>query len=161
MKPVIIAIVACAAGLLAGFLIGAHVSAPSIEGHWETVREFLRIADDPESWKLDENAGFLHISDFPDPDPSLQALVSAGEIEYVDLVFPEVPAKPHATALSMKLCNEMDGILYAAGGDSYTEFKTTGEQPLHLRIWFERRAKNDIKELIELLEKTGRGPDAD
>ena len=161
MKPVIIAIVTCAAGLLAGFLIGAHVSAPSIEGHWETVREFLRIGDDPESWTLDENTGFLHIGDFPDPDPSLLALVSAGEIEHVDLVFPEVPANPHVTALSMKFCNERDAILYAAGNRSYTEFKTKGEQPLHVRIWFERRAKNDIKELIELLEKTGRGPDAD
>jgi len=156
MKPGIIAIVASLAGLFVGFLIGGYVSAPSKEKDWDTVREYERFINDRKNYKLNEDTGFYHIDDVPDPVPSLCALHSRGEIEYIDLVFPKVPSNRASNKLWMTFCQARDGIIYATGNPSYTEFKTKGVHPLHLQIWFEERAKPDIKELIELLENSTR-----
>ena len=91
-----------------------------------------------------------------DPEPSLAALVSAGEIEHVDLVLPMVPNNRETTVyLDQFVAERQEKILWATANPECVDFKPSGESPLHVNLWFRLSAQPDITRLIEELESLG------
>ena len=43
-------------------------------------------------------------------------------------------------------------VLFATGNALYVDYKPTGDQPLHLQLWFRESAKPDVQQLIKDLE---------
>jgi hypothetical protein len=142
------------AGVVVGMVAKGSGSTPEIEAHWKVVREFKQLIENPRDYEVHESLGMISVEIRTDPIPSLYALASAGEIEHVDIVLPNVPAHRDANRLWMTFCEDKEGIIYATGNPSFTDFKIDGVQPIHLNIWFEERAKADVLELIDLLDKT-------
>jgi hypothetical protein len=96
-------------------------------------------------------------SDLPDIGPSLAALVAAGELNHVDLVFPNVPYGREVARYWMRACQQVDGIVEAYGKEEYVGFKTSGVQPFHTNIWFTDDATEQVKEIIAGIESFANG----
>jgi len=101
--------------------------------------------------------GGLVAADVPyTPEPHLAALVAAGEINHVDLVFPSVPYSRNATRLWKSFVEDhRDTIIHATGNPEYVDYRPSGSQPLHLHLWFKDAGKRNVQELIERLEHLG------
>ncbi len=136
-------------GMLCGIVIGLKLSQ---KDHWEVIQEYRSRIEDPRSYEPAGPPGLLVADDLPDIGPSLAALVAKGELNHVDLVFPNVPYSRDVTTYWMQKCGEVDGIVEATGNHEYVEFKTSGVQPFHTNIWFTNEAKEEVKELIAGIE---------
>jgi len=139
-------------GVLCGVAIGLKLGQTD---HWGIIHEYHSWLEDPASY---EPFGPLLVSreEPPEIGPSLAALVASGELNHIDLVFPNVPYARDVTRYWMRKCEEIDGIVEATGNHEYVEFKTSGEQPLHINLWFTVDATEGVKELITGIESFAR-----
>lgn len=87
-------------------------------------------------------------------EPSLAALVDAGELQYVDIVLPTVPYSNRAATLHwMAFCERhKEDIVWTYGIPSTSAFRITGEQPLHLQFWYPEKSTALIQQLIDEIE---------
>jgi hypothetical protein len=132
-------------GVVLGLLIGLRMGQ---EDHWKAVREFRRLIEDPASYEPSELPGLAVLSDPPDIGPNLAALVAAGELNHVDLVFPNVPCTREVTRYWMQESQAIDGVVWAYTEDGDGRFETQGVQPFHMNLWFVDEAAGDVKDLI-------------
>jgi hypothetical protein len=124
-----------------------------VSQHWKLVNGYNEYMRDPDNYRVNAHSGFSGAEIPYDPEPSLAALVAAGEIEHVDLVFPSVPSTSEAHRYWMEFIDErQDTILYAIGNIEYVDYKTSGEPVLHLELYFKRNATSDVQQLIRELE---------
>lgn len=157
-KAIIAAILlAFALGYSVHFLVdpSSENGASSIRQHWDVIDRYNAELSDPSNERSVD--GMIGIHQFIDPLPALAALVSAGEIQHIDLVFPGVPNNSKTNAYWMQYVNEHDGIIYAEGNPSYVDFRPTGPQPLHLNLWFRESAADDVRQLIQNVESLVNG----
>ncbi len=149
--------------LVAG-LVGCERSNPgpvfdeaAIAKHWEAVRHHREFVNNPDNFKPDASTGLVAVSP-ADPLPSLAALVAVDELQYVDLVFPTVPNTREVNQYWMTWGQRQSDVWYMIGNPQYVAYKPSGEQPLHLSIWFEESASAKVQQLIadlEMLAKDG------
>ena len=78
-------------GLAIGFCLRSLVLVPlSLNDHWRIVKAYRAYVLDPENYTSDSQTG-LSVTEPPhDPMPSLAILVSAGELNHIDIVLPTV-----------------------------------------------------------------------
>lgn len=148
--------------LLVGIAIGFSIHAllpneATVADHWKTVNEYRDYVFNSENHTIDQETGLVATSPPMDIDPSLAALVSEDELEYLDIIFPTVPYSNRETTRHwLEFCEKhKDSIVWGYGNPSYVDYKTKGEQPLHLRMWFPESSKLLIQQLISELEEMG------
>jgi hypothetical protein len=159
MKPrtVAVAAVAFALGvisqLVASLLISLSINQDEDTGqHWKLVNDYNAYTGNPDNYSIYRD-GLYGVEDPYDPMPSLAALVSAGELEHVDIVLPSVPANRETNRLWMKFVIERrETIVFATGNPEYVDYEPAGESPLHLQLWFKASGKADVQQLIKELE---------
>lgn len=159
MKPrtISVAVAAFVLGFIVQFVASAITALstsqnPEIARHWKLVNDYNAYMRDPDNYSADPSG--LYGADVPyDPEPSLMALVTAGELEYVDIVLPLVPANRETDRYWMQFVRKrQETMLYATGNPDYVDYKPSGESPLHLQLWFKKSAKADVQRLIRELE---------
>ncbi len=145
--------------LLIGVVIGALAyrtwdAHTAIVRHWRTVHEYREFIFNTENYHPDPNTGFSVATPPKDLEPSLAALVAAGELRYLDIVLPTVPySNRDATRHWMAFCERHnEDIVWAYGNPISVAFPTKGEQPLHLQLWFPEESIPVIQQLISELE---------
>ena len=136
-------------GIVCGLVIGFRVAH---EDPWKMIQERRAYIEEPSHVEHDPRTGLSYLRDVPDIRPALTALVVRGELNHVDLVFPNVPYTSDVTRYWMQKCQAVEGIIEATGNPEYREFKTAGVQPLHINLWFTDEAKPQVKKLISELE---------
>jgi hypothetical protein len=149
MKIGISLVLGFALGFLTYFVLFAQTTTKS---HWRVVENYNAFLNDPANYKLDEATGLSETSPPHEPLPDLDALVAAGQLSHVDLVFPNVLESGEATKHWIKFCRAHREIVYITGNPSYTQFKPAGAQPLHLNIWFRDADVAVVQTLIRELE---------
>jgi len=158
-KKIITSAIAFAAGFGAYALLHAVAwsSAPNtIAEHWRVVKGYRAYVCNPANYRPDPQTGHSVTTPPSDPLPSLAALVAAGELQYVDLVFPVVPKNRRTTRYWMQWAENNEDVLHATGNPQYVDFELSGDQPLHLQLWFRESAKTDVQQLIKDLEALAR-----
>lgn len=146
----------CVAVGLLGMLLGAAIGLRlGRTEHWGVIHEYRRRIEDPGSYKPAGPGGLMAASDLPDIGPSLAALAAKGELNHVDLVFPNVPYGREVTRYWMQ--HQIDGIVEIYGNPDYVDFETAGVQPVHINIWFTDDATEQVKELIVGIESFANG----
>jgi hypothetical protein len=145
--------IAFALGFLSRLAIrdGDSQTQSSMRDHWHTVDQYVKELEDPDNAR--EIDGMRGVATTTDLLPALAALVSAGELSHVDLVFPNVPSTTESNRIWIEYVNNHRDIIYAEGNPEYVDLQTSGSKPLHLHIWFRNSATADIRELIRLLER--------
>ncbi len=108
------------------------------------------------NYKRDSATGLSVSSPPVDPEPSLAALVAAGELNHFDLVLPAVAKSGETARHWMAFCEAHKEIVYATGNPSYPEFKPSGTEPLHLNLWFRDADKGVVQALLRELEELKR-----
>jgi len=149
-----------AIAIVVGFVLGfaAHLALfhqPTTRDHWRTIERYNAYVHDAANYKRDAATGLSVASPPPDPEPSLAALVAAGELTHVDLVLPAVAHSREAERQWMAFCEAHKEIVYATGNPSYPEFKAGGTEPLHLNLWFRDADKGVVQTLVRELEQGG------
>ena len=109
---------------------------------------------DPANYKPGAATALSVTTPSGDPEPDLAALVGAGELTHVDLVFPSIPYSREAAQHSLRFCQTHKEIVYITGNPSYPTFTPSGTQPLHLNIWFRDSDASVVQTLIRELEET-------
>ncbi len=145
-------------GIVLGFALGflTHLLSfglPTTKGHWRLIERYNAYMNDPANAKLDASTGLIVMTPPCDPTASLAALVAAGELSHVDLVFPCVPRSREAVHYWMGFCQTHKEIVYATGNPSYTAFTPTGTQPLHLNMWFRDADEGVVQTLLQEIEE--------
>ncbi len=150
MKKCLIAL----AILFSGVCIGVAISHENeVKKHWEIVNEYRERLFDIESQRLDAETGFYVIDDPIDPIPSLEALVSEGELKKADLVFPTVSQSSQITKIWLEYCNaHKDEVIDGYANSSMVEFETSGVQPFSCVVYFRPGDEGMIKEMITVIE---------
>lgn len=124
----------------------------STEYHWRKVNEYIGYTADPKNFGTTPD-GLIGARVPFDVEPHLAALASAGEIEHVDLVLPNVPNNGQNNLHWMKFCDiHKDVIIDSTGNIKYSEYPIEGELPMRLSIWFRKGGSPLIKQLIEELQ---------
>ena len=150
-----------AIGIVLGFVLGfaahfAFFGQSSTKHHWRIVERYNAYVRNPANYKPDASTGLSVTSTPADPTPSLAALVAAGELNHLDLVFPSVPKNREAAQHWMRFCETHKEIVFATGNPSYTAFTAftpAGTQPLHLNIWFRETDQAVVQTLVRELEE--------
>lgn len=153
MKTAVGIILGCALGFTAHFLLSKQLATGE---HWKAVHKYNEFVSNPSNYEPDATTGLTVTTPPRDILSNLAALVAAGELSYVDLVFPTVPYSREASRHGMALAQKHPEIVYITGNPSYVALKTSGEQPLHLNIWFEDSDQSVIQTLISELEEMPR-----
>ena len=122
----------------------------SIKGHWRKVEHYKEFLKDPAN--MQSSSGYSYMTPPYDPIPHLNSLAAAHELEYVDLIFPNVPNKKPALDYVLKWADQNEDIVYFEGNVTYQAYPTSGEQPLQLKIWFKDSAKADVQKMIKDIE---------
>ena len=128
-----------------------------IERNWQIVNEFTRImrGESPSNTRVQDG---LLITEYPtDPNPALAFLVSKQELDYADLVFPTVINSRENNVIWMEFTfKNYPDIIWVTGHSNMGQFKTSGDYPLHLNVWYKTtdKANELVKELIRLLESS-------
>ncbi len=164
MRKTLFVAAAVMSGIIVGFLFGVSMAKrvplgaeASVEWHWKRVNDYRAFMRDPQNLHSTPNAGINALTPPYDIVPSLIALDAAGEIDYVDLILPNVPSNRETNRYWFGFCDaHQEDILRATGNRSYTSFKPSGIQPLHLNLWFRKSATIDIQKLIDELEALAR-----
>ena len=128
-------------GIVVSFILGflSHLVLSGKTGnaeHWKRIETYNAYANDPANFKRDPETGLTMVIEPAGVDESLAALVDAGELSHMDLIFPIVPYNHDSAAVWMKYCHSHKEIVYATGNPSHTGIEITGAQPLHLNLWF-------------------------
>jgi hypothetical protein len=160
MRTSLIVAVAALSGIMGGYLLGIAMAErvplgteASVEWHWKRVNDYNAFMRDPKNLSSSHIPGLNALTPPYDVDPSLLALENSGEIYHVDLVLPNVPSTSNTNQFWMGFCGDRDKtILHATGNSQYADFRPSGDQPLHLKIWFKKSAVADIQKLIVELE---------
>ena len=155
VRTCLIAALAFGLGFVAHFAISripVDKQAQDIAYHWQRVNDFNEHIRDPRN--LEEIDGMGAVTPLYDPEPSLAALVAAGELEHVDLVLPTVPQNRETTSLWMHYCDDRrDKIIYATANPESIALAPSGDPPFHMNIWFMKTATADVQRLIRELEE--------
>lgn len=135
-------------GLGIGLLLHLHWSRDEdLDRHWRTVIAYRAYLNG-------ENKEFSGSTD--SQFVSLAALVAAGQLEHLDLVLPTVSSSNKAAVrFWMEYCSKHKDIMVAFGNPTYMAYPVSGEQPLHLRLWFRPRAQPDVQSMVQRLEALG------
>ena len=124
-----------------------------VERHWQLVDEYQKLIGDPKNYEPHAN-GLAGVTIEYDPETSYVALAAAGELEFVDMVLPNVPQNRETELHWMNFVSEhKDAIIYAIGNPEYTDYRFAGSPPIHLKLWFRESAKPTVKQLIQELEQ--------
>jgi len=145
------------------FLVGVIIGAlgyrtwdvrTATDRHWRNVREYREFIFNTDNYQPDPSTGFSVATPPRSLEPSLAALVDAGELDYLDIVLPTVPYSNRDTTKHwMAFCERhKDDIIWAYGNPSSVAFPTKGEQPLHLQLWYPKESTPIIQQLISELE---------
>ena len=141
-KPILFPILLVIFGVLVGVLVSKNWDTYFADRrHWNAIERY--------------NSSLLAGRESSiDPLPHLTSLVSAGELEHLDIIFPEVKASPEINKYWMDYVGSIwpEDIVYAAGNVEYVQFKPKGDMPLHLKIWYKESAIASIKKLFNELE---------
>ena len=125
-----------------------------IEHHWEVVRAYREQIFDSASHRVDEETGFTVIDEPVDLVPSLETLVSSGEIEKATLVFPDIPYSAEATRRWLAFCNEnMNEIIDGHANPSTVGLNPSGEQPFFCTVYYKPEAIDTIQQMIAVMEE--------
>ncbi len=135
----------CVGTLLVGMLLW-HNRALQARYHWWKVESYLRHLKSAQS-----SSG---IEDPFDVMPSLAALVSLEELDYVDLVFPDVSPTDEVTRDLQLYFRRSQGIVFMEFNPEFGEIQPSGQQPLHLQLWFRKRGHDEVRRLIQRIEDT-------
>jgi len=129
-----------AIGIGVGYF-GNSASQDRHEDHWQAVEIFRRYIEDPDVW--------VDSSQPPYPEQSLAALVQAGILSHVDIVFPNVPYEQNGLIEDWRRrCSSNTNIVFSFINHCSQEFRASGVQPLHANIWFKDEATKDLKRMI-------------
>jgi hypothetical protein len=147
--------------IIAGFILGflAHwalAGRSGVKHHWKVVEQWNAYVGDPAHYKPDPATELSVTTPPASPEPSLAALVRAGELEHVDLVLPHVPCSRETERQWLAFAQSHKEIVYITGNPSYA-IQPPGEQPLHLNIWFKAADQPVVQSLIRELEEPTRG----
>jgi hypothetical protein len=152
-RTLIVATVAFGAGIAVCAIVEmARPSSNDTASHWKAVERYRAFVRNPGNYRPDPQTGLHMTTPPPDPDPHLAALVAAGELEHVDLIFPSVPNSRAANRFWMKWAESNPDVVHATGNPTYTAFTPTGTAPLHLQLWFRGSATGAVQQLIRDLE---------
>jgi hypothetical protein len=148
-------------GIILGFVLGflAHwllLDRSGAKYHWKVVERYNAYVSDPSHYKPDPGTGLSITTPPPSPEPSLSALVGLGELAHLDLVLPSVPCSREIGRQWLAFAQNHKEIVYITGSPSYAAFKPTGDQPLHLNIWFKAADQPIVQSLIRELEEPAR-----
>lgn len=125
-----------------------------IEHHWEVVRVYREQIFDSASHGIDEGTGFAVIDEPIDPIPSLEALVSSGQIKKAALVFPDIPYSSEATRRWLAFCNEnKNEIIDGYANPSIVGLNPSGEQPFFCTVYYRPEALDTIQQMISVMEE--------
>lgn len=149
MKIAVIFILGLALGFAMNYLLTRQFAT---RNHWKKVNDYIQFERNPASYKPDATTGMLAATPPSDIRQDLAALVAAGELNHVDLVFPSVPCDRENTKQWIDFVKNYSEIVYITGNPSYTAFKVSGEQLIHLNIWFKNSSEAVIHALIAELE---------
>jgi len=152
MKITVGIILGCGLGFLAHWLL---LDRSGAKYHWKVVERYNAYVSDPSHYKPDPGTGLSVATPPLSPEPSLSALVGLAELDHVDLVLPSVPCSREASRHWMTFAQSHKEIVYITGSPSYA-FKPTGDQPLHLNIWFKGADQPVVQSLIRELEEAAR-----
>lgn len=111
--------------------------------HWWRLNVYLHYVNSPRNGPVEEPF---------DIRPSLASLVSLRELDEVDIVLPHVAATRDVTVHLNNFTRRHSQIVFATSNPTYTRFPVSGDQPLHLQLWFRPSSHNTVRELIESLE---------
>ena len=107
--------------------------------------------DSPQHTRVQD--GFM-ITEYPvDPDPAFAFLVAKQELCFADLVFPTVTNSRENNLIWMEFTSRhYPDIFWVTGHSNTGHFKTSGNYPLHLSVWYKNteKATDNVKELIRL-----------
>jgi hypothetical protein len=147
-------------GIILGFVLGflAHwllLDRSGAKYHWKVVERYNAYVSDPSNYKPDPGTGLSVTTPPPTPEASLSALVGVGELDHVDLVLPRVPCSRETERQWLAFAQSHKEIVYITGNPSYA-LKPTGDQPLHLNIWFKGADQPVVQSLIRELEEAAR-----
>jgi hypothetical protein len=140
------------AGLALGWIWNPFRRQMSIAEHWNLVNAYRAFERDAANYKFDPQTGLMAATMPPFPLPSLAELKAAGEVEYIDIVLPNVPKNRRMNRHWMQFTNSRNDILFASGNPEYTDYQPSGNAPLHLQLWFKKNVKGDVQQLIKDLE---------
>ena len=129
-------------------------SSRDVAWHWDRVDEYNEYLRNSGNRKSDAQ-GYSYVDDAPDIMPSLCVLEREGEIEHIDLVFPNVPKTEEVAKFWLQFVNGTPSIVYATANPSCPEFTTEGIELFHTNLWFKPSAKAKVKELIGKIEQFG------
>ena len=144
-------------GIILGFALGflTHLMLPNntdTARDWRVIREYNAFVSDSANYKPDAATGLSVTKPPSDPLPSLSALVAAGELSHIDLVFPTVAYNREVARHWMTVAQAHKEIVYITGNPSYGAFKIGGQQPLHLNIWYRDADLPAVQSLVAELE---------
>ncbi len=145
--------------LIVGFALGALAMRDwgppkSTAFHWRVVNAYRAHINDPANYQYDPQTGLSSAELPPDPEPSLFALVNAGELSHLDLVFPNVEPTTEVDRRWLKFAEGHPEVLHAVGNsaEGVGAIDTSGKEPLHLKIWFRPSALDAVKQLVKELD---------
>ncbi|WP_417750256.1 hypothetical protein [Rosistilla oblonga] len=151
--------------IVAGFVAGAisvwvwtqHESseAREISRSWEIVDQFTKIMRGESTEHTSAQDGFMFVEYDVDPEPALALLVSKEELCYADLVFPNVKTSRDNNRVWMEFTyKHYPALLWVTGHSNMGQFKTAGDYPLHLNVWYKNtpHATELVKQLVQLME---------
>ncbi|MEQ8789545.1 MAG: hypothetical protein RIC55_24840 [Pirellulaceae bacterium] len=149
-------------GLFCGVLLGVCATAAIVfnEGiqanyHWSRVAAYKETMNDRSNWSEDPtiDGPVISIDEPYDVMPSIQALVSLGELERGDLVFANVTRTPETLAYTDTYMREHPDIVWMQSpAIPYPPLPMTGRQPLHLQVWYRPSASDDVRRMVEEIE---------
>lgn len=122
----------------------------SSQWHWERLDEYTKFRKS--EIQREEYKGYTYLGSESDIYPTLHYLTKMSEITHIDLTFPRVISTPEVTNFWMETLSKIDGIIDVHGNHEYVDFKTSGLQPLRLKIWFKPKAKKEIQQFIKTVE---------
>lgn len=139
MKNVVVVLCTLCLGLVIGSAWQKH---NQLRSHWKVIEDYKAYFTDS-TWRSRGE------QDAPlDPEASLGALVTAGVLRHVDIVFPNVRYAVGPAKYWMNICSHNSNIVFAVGNPSYRDLNPRGEQPLHINLWFRESATRDVVRLI-------------
>jgi hypothetical protein len=137
--------------LVVGLVAGCSgIREPDVSWHWARVHEYQSYLKGEIT--KEEFRGYKYYGGQPDILPSLHALHKASELDEVDLIFPNIPKSKEVNKYWLEFCNSTDGIGDGRANQSYADFKTNGQQPFRMQVWYKPEVKDKIQELIAGIE---------
>jgi hypothetical protein len=120
--------------------------------HWHKVDTYIQHVNNPANAHSTPD-GLVAVTDPYDAMPSLAILVSLNELEYMDLVFPNVAPSREVSGYLNTFYREHQSIVFIQWNSESRRVDISGHQPLHLQAWYRPSGADDAKSLIESIEQ--------